>query len=400
VLKVKYNLCGSERMVFECLVHLEEQFTHDGGQGDFGRFAGQAQALVKLSQGGLGLARQSHGAHVKGAANDGAAAANVALAFPRATLSGPRSEARQGGGLLAIEVAQFGHLTEHAHGGERAHAVQLRQGVDLVLDARGAGQRGGEFFFHGGDLLFQVVDELGLLALGEAQGGVFAVLTGPHELFLELIAPLDERAQFGQVRIGDRCGGGFKRLAEGGQDGGIQRIIFGAPPLRQREVPNLGGIDDTDGQLGGVERGDHGAFVAPGGLADQVRAGDGAQESDQAGMTLGGVRQDVLAVLEVELEGGLGDVQAGIDGREVFSHIFNSVRTHSCTCEHAVKAAQSTVRVTDMRHEWLWLPDEHARAVPEGNERTRAAALPPAGGRAAPSSCLACSQTRKMKSNI
>ncbi len=84
----------------------------------------------------------------------------------------------------------------------------------------------------------------------------------------------------------------------------------------------------------------------------------------------------MLVVLEVELEGGLGDVQAGIDGREVFSHIVNSVRTHSCTCEHAVKAAQSTVRVTDMRHEWLRLPNEHARAVPEGNERTRAAARP------------------------
>ncbi len=108
-------------------------------------------------------------------------------------MSGPRSEARQSGGLLAIESSQFGHLAEHAHGGEGADAVQLRQGVDLVTWTRGArAQRGREFFFHGGDLLFQVFDQLGLLALGEAQGGVLAVLAGAQELFLELLAPLDE----------------------------------------------------------------------------------------------------------------------------------------------------------------------------------------------------------------
>ena len=39
-------------------------------------------------------------------------------------------------------------------------------------------------------------------------------------------------------------------------------------------------------------------------------------------------------------------------------------------------------------------------SVPEGDERARAAACPPAGGQAAPSSGLAFSQTGKMKTNI
>jgi hypothetical protein len=39
-------------------------------------------------------------------------------------------------------------------------------------------------------------------------------------------------------------------------------------------------------------------------------------------------------------------------------------------------------------------------SVPEGNERARAAAFPPAGGKAALSSCSAFSRTRKIKSNI
>ena len=50
-----------------------------------------------------------------------------------------------------------------------------------------------------------------------------------------------------------------------------------------------------------------------------------------------------------------------------------------------------------MRHERLQLPDERVKTVLESNERARAAALRPAGRRAAPSSCLAGSQTRKMK---
>ncbi len=259
----------------------------------------------------------------------------------------------------------------------------------MVLDARGAGQRGREFFFHGGDLFFQVLDQLGLLALGEAQGGVFAVLTGAHDLFLELIAPLDERTQFGQVRIGDRCGCGFKRLAEGGKHGGIQRIVTARPPAPGRSAEPGRELTTLTGSWGGLERGDHGAFIAAGGFADQVRAGDGAQELDQAGMTLGGVRQDLLVVLEVELEGGLGDVQAGIDGREVFSHIVNSVRAHTCTCEHvALTAALSTVRVTDMRHERLRLPHERVQTVPEGNERTPRRRPPPLQGRGRPPSSL------------
>src|ERR1700733_7953465 len=45
-------------------------------------------------------------------------------------------------------------------------------------------------------------------------------------------------------------------------------------------------------------------------------------------------------------------------------------------------------------------PRRTRATVPERDERARTAALWPAGQRAAPSSCLACRQTRKMESNI
>jgi hypothetical protein len=106
-------------------------------------------------------------------------------------------------------------------------------------------------------------------------------------------------------------------------------------------------------------------------------------------------------LVEVELEGGLGNIQAGVDGGSFFRHSRKSCSAHSCTYEHvATAAAQSTVRVTDNRHERLRLPREHVQTVPEGNERARAAALRPAGRRAAPSSRLACRQTRRMKNQI
>ena len=102
------------------------------------------------------------------------------------------------------------------------------------------------------------------------------------------------------------------------------------------------------------------------------------------------------AALEVELEGGLGNVEASVDEGSGFSHGVGSVRTHSCTYEHGGEPpAPSTVRVTDTRRERLQLPYERVVTVPESNERTRAAVLPLQGedGSIFPSGLR---QTRKM----
>src|SRR2546427_391788 len=98
--------------------------------------------------------------------------------------------------------------------------------------------------------------------------------------------------------------------------------------------------------------------------------GNDAQQSDQALVAGDGVGQDMLLILEVELELGLGNVQAGMDDGVCFSHGVCGVRAHSCTYERAVvAAARSTVRVTDTRRERLRLPNERVLTVPEDNER-------------------------------
>ena len=203
-----------------------------------------------------------------------------------------------------------------------------------------------------------------------------------------------------QSALRRRRGRRTQSLTVGGEQRRIDRIVFGTLTLRQSEVTDLGWIDNTHRHVGGMKNSDQPTFVATGSLADHVCVTNRAQELDQSGMSCGSIGQRVLPIGQVELEGDLGNVQANIDGRFVFRHNVRGVRAHSCTYERAFGAALSTVRVTDTRHERLRLPDEHVKTVPEGNERARADANPPAGGLASPSSCSACSRARKMKEDI
>jgi hypothetical protein len=379
---------------------MDKQFAHDGGKSDFGWFALTTEVVVKLSQGGLFLSGEHDGAHIKGVAHDGSAAADMTLAFPRPALAGPRSQASQGRGLLAVKLSQFGHVAQHGDGGDKADALHLIQDFDLFLVSCGTGHQLGQLFFDRFDLSLQMFSEFGLLFKDEEVGGVFALLAGAHPLLPELSAPIDQSPHLQQGGIGFGCGRRFMCLAKSGEQGTVERIAFGAEALRQSEMTDVTGIEDGDGPVGGLESGDDWAFVAAGSFADDLNLRTRLQQVQQFFMACRRVGQGILTVLEVELKGGLGNIQAGIDGGGVFGHSRKSCSAHSCTYERAVfAAAQSTVRVTDNRHERLRLPREHVQTVQEGNEHARAAARRPAGRRAAPSSCLACSQTRKMKRN-
>lgn len=72
-----------------------------------------------------------------------------------------------------------------------------------------------------------------------------------------------------------RRGFGDKGLAEGGEHGGVNRAGLG------EFARGTGGIDDADGDLGRVQRGDDGALVAVGGFANDVATGDGRKAFEQ-----------------------------------------------------------------------------------------------------------------------
>jgi len=108
-------------------------------------------------------------------------------------------------------------------------------------------------------------------------------------------------------------------------------------------------------------------------------------------VAFGVVVQNMVGVLEVELERGLGNVQADIDGRFGFVHgvqyVVYGVRSLTCSFERVAPvgaAAPSTVRVRTQRHERLQLRNERVETVRVDNERARAVARPP----------RACSQFR------
>jgi hypothetical protein len=61
------------------------------------------------------------------------------------------------------------------------------------------------------------------------------------------------------------------------EDGGVNRIGFGALALGAGEVADASGFDDGHGG-GGVEGAHHGSFVTAGGFANNLRFGDKGAE--------------------------------------------------------------------------------------------------------------------------
>ena len=304
----------------EDAVDLEEKFSHHGGEGDFGRFAGQAQTRLKLAQDGFLHSRQDHRAHVESPSHRGAASADVALSFPRAALPNPGSQSGQRGGFLPVERPQFGQVAQDTQGGDRADSVEGFDLPDLFLNLGGAGQRLAALLFHVGHLFFQMGHEFLLLAGDPGRQTVFGGLAGARQLVFEMVAPLHQGAQFHARGLTGRRGLGLQGVSVGGQDGGVDWIVFGALTLGQGEVTGSCGVEDADRLGGGMEHADDAFFVTAGGFTDNLDVVDGTDHFEQGGMAFGVVVQDVVLVLEVELERGLGDVQAGIDGGFVFVH--------------------------------------------------------------------------------
>ena len=200
VFKSKGKLSGLQGLILvgqilEHAVHLQEQFAHHGRQGHLGGLARRPQPRVKFPQGRVLHPRQHHRWHIERAPHQGAAAADVPLAFPRPTLAHPRGEARQSRRRLPVQGAEFGHSAEHTQSGQRAYAIELDQGLDLGLELRGALQGGGLFPRHGLELLLQMGHELLLFPGHEGGHAVFEGLAGTGQLLLQVVAPLHQFAQ-------------------------------------------------------------------------------------------------------------------------------------------------------------------------------------------------------------
>jgi hypothetical protein len=90
------------------------------------------------------------------------------------------------------------------------------------------------------------------------------------------------------------------------EDGGANRIGFGALALGAGEVADASGFDDGHGGGGGVAGAHHGLFVTAGDFANNLRLGIRAQKFEELGVTFGVVGQEVETAVEMKLQGGLG----------------------------------------------------------------------------------------------
>src|SRR5580704_5215959 len=125
-------------------------------------------------------------------------------------------------------------------------------------------------------------------------------------------------------------------MAIRGEQSAVQRVAFGAEALGHSEVADMGGVENGNGKTGGVKRGDDRAFVAASALADDMDGRAGLGQHQEFFMAARRVGQGVLTIQQMELEGRLGDVKAGIDWRGGFKHNRASCSAHSCTYERVV----------------------------------------------------------------
>ena len=211
------------------------------------------------------------GSHVEGLTDQSAAAVDVALAAQEAAIAIKGSEARQRGGLVLGQAAEFGQGGEQSSGGSGAHALDLGQSGEFGAQARAVGDDTSQIGVERGDLAIAEGDG-GEVGAGHKRVGALETMFFDGAVLDELKAAGVEKGELlesGLERIGGR---GLEHLAVGAEQLSIDFIGFGQAALRASEVADLARIDDADGEPGLVTGADQQAFAAAGGLANEVHA--------------------------------------------------------------------------------------------------------------------------------
>jgi hypothetical protein len=121
--------------VFEERVEVDEEFTHGGGKGEFGRFAVRAKAEIEGGDDRV-VSGSDESRHVESGANVDPAAVDVALTTEEAAIAIEGSQASQRGGLIFGEGAEFWKAGDEGDGGSRPHAFDLGESRDFGVESR------------------------------------------------------------------------------------------------------------------------------------------------------------------------------------------------------------------------------------------------------------------------
>src|SRR6202000_3301620 len=306
----RYLILEFKVWVFKDVVHENDEFAHDSGEGDFCGFAGLSEALIKLFEETIGMSSDQSG-HVEGATYRGAATSDGTAALPLSAFSGMRSQSSQGRCLAPIQSTQFGQFGQDPQSGEGAHAGNGFEFLNTRLQARSLLAQFLELAFDVGHCAFEPAHQALGLASQCRQGESFDLLALGDE-DLQNLNPAAN--QFGKLllllRAGCR-GFGAQVGAVIRKDRGVESIRFGALPKGAGKVPDAGGIKHTDRDAGGVQSGDDFPLITAGGFANHLAGGMGLEKLEGFAVARGGVGQVMETTCQMELQVLLGNIQAG-----------------------------------------------------------------------------------------
>jgi hypothetical protein len=121
--------CKDKVGAFQEVVGEDDEFSHEGSEGEFFGFAAIEETEVERSKNRIVAGGDERG-HVKDRADLRAAAEDMALTAELTTVVVKGSDAGEGGGLGIGEGAEFGHEGDEGRGGEQADALDLLEALD------------------------------------------------------------------------------------------------------------------------------------------------------------------------------------------------------------------------------------------------------------------------------
>jgi hypothetical protein len=300
--------------VFEGRIEEDEKLAGDGGEGEFGSFTSRAELLVKSFEDGI-FADGREAGEIEEAADWGAASPDVALTAPLATVAIQRRKASELGDGTASEGTEFRHEAEQAERGAPVDPRRLIQASRLRLERGRRVAQGEQLRFELGDLA--VIKPQDPVALAQEPRLIELMATGFFYGALgdEMLALSEQTFQAQQMRRQGQRRCGSVDAAVFGKDEGIEPIGFGQEATGAGQIADLARVDHTDGDAMSVEIRDEGSLITAAFANDvhlAVGSGEAAAQEGEAGGRIG--NGEVL-LLEVALDGGLGEVCAEIDKR-------------------------------------------------------------------------------------
>ena len=290
-----------------------EEFSGGGNEGDFGRFAGGAQAGIKEAQLRM-MTGGAQGAEVEDAAGFWTTAVRMTSSAKGAALVIARSQARKAAEALARAVAEFGQHGEQGGGADRSDTRRL-------LQPRGFGGPHGmslevlpderldlfEPLLQGREALLEVAPE-------DGHSSHFAVLLFAPDELGELVAPADQGGQsFDPFGWRGRGRWGEQR-ADPRQHRAVERIVFREVTKPSGELPHAGGMEHANRHRRLAQGGHDRAFIAAGGFADDLHGGVVRGDlGAQLGVACRSIGQGGAPAVEADGERCFGHVEAQVD---------------------------------------------------------------------------------------